>query len=79
MKNALSWLGRVVKGFGLFWWDFLVGDTPEITVVVLLILGVVALARDVAHLNALAYIALPVLAIAGLVLSVRRARRRFKT
>jgi hypothetical protein len=74
----MSWLGRILKGFGLFWWDFLVGDTPEITVAVLLTLGVVALARDVAHLNALAYVALPVLAVTGLGLSVTRARRRMK-
>jgi hypothetical protein len=79
VRRVVSRLGRIVKGFGLFWWDFLVGDTPEITVVVLLILGVVALARDVAHLNVLAYVALPVLAITGLALSVMRARRRMKT
>jgi hypothetical protein len=78
MRRLMSWLGRILKGFGLFWWDFLVGDTPEITVAVLLTLGVVALARDVAHLNALAYVALPVLAVTGLGLSVTRARRRMK-
>lgn len=73
------WLGRAVKGFGMFWWDFLVGDTPEITVIVLVLLGVVALMSDVAHVNALACIALPVFAIVGLVLSVSRARRRSKS
>jgi hypothetical protein len=73
------WLGRAVKGFGMFWWDFLVGDTPEITVIVLLVLGVVALVSDVAHVNTLACIVLPVFAIAGLVLSVGRARRRSKS
>jgi hypothetical protein len=76
MRRVGTWLGRAARGFGLFWWDFLVGDTPEITIVVLLILGVVALTRDVAHLNALAYIALPVLAVAGLVTSLARARRQ---
>ena len=79
MSRAASWLTRGLKGFGMFWWDFLVGDTPEITVVVLLILGVVALASEVGHLNVLAYIALPVLAIAALFLSVARARRRMKS
>ncbi|MGH3733820.1 MAG: hypothetical protein ACRDVC_10720 [Acidimicrobiales bacterium] len=78
MSSAANRLGRVARGFGKFWWDFLVGDTPEITVVVLVILGVVALVRDVAHVNALAYVALPVFAIAGLGLSVARARRRTK-
>jgi hypothetical protein len=75
VKRAASWLARALKGFGRFWWDFLVGDTPEITVVVVLILGVVALASEVAHLNVLAYVALPVLAIAALTISVARARR----
>jgi hypothetical protein len=75
MNRAASWLARVAKAFGMFWWDFLVGDTPEITVVVLLILGVVALASEVGHLNVLAYVALPVLAIAALTISVARARR----
>jgi hypothetical protein len=75
MNRAASWLVRALKGFGMFWWDFLVGDTPEITIVVVLILGVVALASEVAHLNVLAYVALPVLAIAALTISVARARR----
>jgi hypothetical protein len=75
MNRTASWLARVAKAFGMFWWDFLVGDTPEITVVVLLIRGVVALASEVGHLNVLAYVALPVLAIAALTISVARARR----
>ncbi|HEY5437464.1 MAG TPA: hypothetical protein VIJ99_01025 [Acidimicrobiales bacterium] len=78
MRNVTVRLGRVVKGLGMFWWDFLVGDTPEITVMVLFLLGVVALLSDVAHVNTLACVALPVFAIAGLVLSVGRARHRSK-
>ena len=34
---------RLVKGFGRFWWDFLVGDTPELFVAVVVIIGVIAL------------------------------------
>jgi hypothetical protein len=79
MKRPTLWFWRIVKSFGLFWWDFLVGDTPEITVVVVLSVVVVALARDVAHSNALAYVALPILVTAGLLFSVLRARRRLKT
>jgi hypothetical protein len=75
MNRVASLLGRALKGFGMFWWDFLVGDTPEITIVVILILGVVALASEVGHLNVLAYVALPVLAITALTISVARARR----
>ncbi len=79
MKKALNWIATGIVAFGRFWWDFLVGDTPEITVVVLLVLGVVALARDSAHLNGLAEVALPVLVVAGLALSLLRARRRMKS
>lgn len=71
----MSALGRAIRGFGRFWWDFLVGDTPEITVAVLVMLGLVALFADVAHVNVLAYVALPVLAVAALALSVSRAAR----
>jgi hypothetical protein len=36
---GLLWRGLVV--FGRFWWDFLVGDTPEIFVGVLATVGLV--------------------------------------
>ena len=78
MKKVLDWVTAGIVAFGRFWWDFLVGDTPEITVVVLLVIGIVALARDSAHLNGLAEVALPVLVVAGLTLSLVRARRRIK-
>jgi hypothetical protein len=35
---------RWLRVFGAFWWDFLVGDTPELFVGVLVILGAAALA-----------------------------------
>jgi hypothetical protein len=69
-----SWAVRVVKGFAIFWWDFLVGDTPELFVAALVIIAVVALLRIVLQRNALAAIALPVLSIVALGVSVRRAR-----
>ncbi len=78
MRAALSWVGRRVVGFGRFWWDFLVGDTPEITVTVLIVVGLIALASESAHLNVLAYLALPALVILGLALSLARARRRMR-
>jgi hypothetical protein len=67
---------RLLSGFGRFWWDFLVGDTPEITVAVIVIVGVVALMRDVAHVNALAYVTLIVLSVVTLTISAARARRK---
>ena len=67
---------RLAKGFAMFWWDFLVGDTPEITVAVLVIIGVTALLSESAHVNAAAIAALPLLAVVALAVSVQRARRK---
>jgi hypothetical protein len=36
---------RVLRSFGRFWWDFLVGDTPELFVGVLVALGAVLALR----------------------------------
>ena len=69
-------IGRLAKGFAMFWWDFLVGDTPEITVAVLVIIGVTALLSESAHVNAAAIAALPLLAVVALAVSVQRARRK---
>jgi len=66
---------RLVKGFGMFWWDFLVGDTPELFVAALVIISVVTLLSIVGHFNTAAMIVLPVLAISALTISLRRAQR----
>ncbi|MDA8196874.1 MAG: hypothetical protein M0019_06670 [Actinomycetota bacterium] len=34
---------KYVVGFFRFWYDFLIGDTPEITAAIVVILGVVAI------------------------------------
>jgi hypothetical protein len=65
---------RAVVAFGRFWWDFLVGDTPELTVAVIVILGVVALLAKTAS-STVAWILLPILVIVAYVLSVLRGRR----
>ena len=65
---------RLVTGFGRFWWDFLVGDTPEITAAVVVIVGVVAVLRGVVHANAVAYVAIVTLSVLTLGLSAARAR-----
>lgn len=74
--KVVSLLRRAAVGFAKFWWDFLVGETPELFVAVLVIMAVVALVSVAAHANAWAVIVLPVLAIAALATSVRRATRR---
>jgi hypothetical protein len=62
------------KAFGQFWWDFLVGDTPELFIAVVLILGItVFLAKDVS--TTAAWVSMPVLVIAALLASVLRGRR----
>jgi|APCry1669193074_1035444.scaffolds.fasta_scaffold09971_2 hypothetical protein len=63
---------RLLKGFAMFWWDFLVGDTPELFVSSLVIIGVVAGLRG-AGANTAAVIALPVLAVCALSISLKRA------
>jgi len=64
---------RWLIGFGRFWWDFLVGDTPELFVGALVVLGVVAgLVHGGARTAAIAV--LPVLVAGLLVASVLRGR-----
>jgi hypothetical protein len=70
-----TFLWRLAAGFGRFWWDFLVGDTPEITVAVLVIVLIVAVLRDVAHANDAAYATLVVSSVGTLALSVARGRK----
>jgi len=75
VKAPSSWPVRLVRGFARFWWDFLVGDTPELFVAVLLIVGVVSLVSLVGHDNTLAAVLLPTLSVVALGASVLRAWR----
>jgi hypothetical protein len=70
-----SWPARLVKGFARFWWDFLVGDTPEVFAAVVVVLGLVALLSVAWHENALAVVVFPVLVVATLAATLFRARR----
>jgi hypothetical protein len=72
---ARAALRRALRVFGHFWWDFLVGDTPELLVATLVIIAVVALCTKLISSNGGAWIALPVLVIVALVVSVGRGRR----
>jgi hypothetical protein len=59
--KILKTIWKYIKGFFLFWQDFLVGDSPELAVGVLIILGTAYLLRksgdwDVAAVVALALI-----------------------
>ncbi len=73
MNNNQPLVVRLLKGFGMFWWDFLVGDTPELFVAALVIIGAVSLLSEAWHANTAAVIVLPVLAVVALTVSVKRA------
>ncbi len=64
---------RLLIGFGRFWWDFLVGDTPEIFLAVVATLVATAIVSVILHLNVVAIVVLPVLVILSLSASVARA------
>jgi len=66
-------LRRYASAFGRFWWDFLVGDTPELFVGTL---AIVAAAIALRHERVAAIVAVPLVALAFLVASVLRGRRR---
>ena len=71
----MAWVGRIVRGFGRFWWDFLVGDTPEVFVASVVTIGLIALVSDAAHWHRVGVVLLPLLVTATLVGSVWRAAR----
>jgi hypothetical protein len=58
-----------VKRFGLFWWDFVVGDDWRVAVGITIALGLTAL---LATTSAPAWIVLPLAVAAVLWVSVRR-------
>lgn len=64
---------RFVAAFGRFWWDFLIGDTPELFLAVLVVIGIaVALHRQ----RAVGGILLVAAVMAFLALSTWRGRSK---
>jgi hypothetical protein len=65
---------RWAKAFGRFWWDFLVGDTPELF---LAVVGILVLTAVLTHQvsTTVAWVLLPILVVAALTVSVWRAIR----
>ncbi|MDA8393006.1 MAG: hypothetical protein M0Z87_09470 [Actinomycetota bacterium] len=66
---------RALIGFGRFWWEFLIGDTPELFVGMLVVLGAGA-AMVAVGLRALAWLMVPLLVIAVLTASVMHGRQQ---
>jgi len=66
-------VSRGLRAFGRFWWDFLVGDTPELFVATLLVVGV---AFALASLHVAPVVIVPGVAVLAVVLSAARGRVR---
>ena len=69
----MALIRRALVAFGRFWWDFLIGDTPELALATGVIVGVAFLLNGSRWVGA---IILPLLATAFLFASVLRGRRR---
>jgi hypothetical protein len=65
-----------VKAFGRFWWDFLIGDTPELFVGSVAVLFAAALVAHAGGPRALTWAGLPLLVVGMLGVSLLRAARR---
>ncbi|MDA8209697.1 MAG: hypothetical protein M0Z92_11955 [Actinomycetota bacterium] len=68
---------RAAKAFAMFWWDFLVGDTPELTVGILAALGAAYLLPKGSTLAGAVLFAVVVVTVAAsLAIEARRFSRR---
>ncbi|HEV3213867.1 MAG TPA: hypothetical protein VGZ03_10770 [Acidimicrobiales bacterium] len=65
-------LARGLRAFGRLWWECLGGDTPELCVATLVVVGV---AFALAPLHVLPIIVVPAVAVLALVVSAARGRR----
>ena len=63
---------RWLKSFGLFWWDFIVGDD---WIVAAAVIAGLALTTLLTHLGVNAWWLLPILAVGLIPISVRRLQR----
>jgi hypothetical protein len=70
-------LSRALRSFGAFWLDFLVGDSPELLVGALIVIGAAALAVHQHAPRAVVIGTVPLLVLVVLFVSVaHRARAR---
>jgi hypothetical protein len=63
---------RAIVAFGKFWWEFLVGDTPELLVATIVVIGAALALR---HHRTAGFIVVPLIAAVALALRVLRGRR----
>ncbi len=69
----MSGVTRALRAFGHFWWEFVVGDTPELALATAVVVGV---AFVVAHDHAVGAVLVPAVTAAFLGFSTYRGRRR---
>ncbi|HUZ19608.1 MAG TPA: hypothetical protein VMU75_03440 [Acidimicrobiales bacterium] len=69
----ITTLGRAATAFGRFWWDFLIGDTPEVFVGALALVGI---ALGLRHDHLADVVLVPVATVLLLALSTYRGRKR---
>jgi hypothetical protein len=69
-------LRRGAEAFGRFWWDFLVGETPELLIGAVVAVGAAALLVHSGAVRAVVVGSLPVLVVGILALSTLRGRAR---
>lgn len=71
--RVLRRAGALLRGFGMFWWDFVVGD--DVTIAAGVVVGLAAV--SVLHASKVAaWWALPVLWVVALATSLARAVRK---
>jgi len=66
---------RLIVGFGRFWWDFLIGDTPELFVGAVAVVSLIGLVCLDHALRTAAAVILPLLVAGLLGVSVWKASR----
>lgn len=66
---------KALRTFGMFWFNFLIGDTPEIFVATLVIIGGALVLR---HDRAAGLVFIVVIAVATLSATVYRGRKRVR-
>ena len=69
-------VARWIVGFGHFWWDFLIGDTPELFVGAVVVVSLVGLVSLDHSLRTPAAVILPLLVAGLLGISVWKASRK---
>jgi hypothetical protein len=65
-------LARGGRAFGRFWWEFLIGETPELFAATVVIVVVALLFR---HDRGVGLVVLPLIAVVCLVVSTLRGRK----